>query len=63
MKIVFLPEFDEPPAPAGGPRSDAAPEPDRVAGPAYVVEVPAVPPPAPADRFSDTEWSAFMDLS
>jgi hypothetical protein len=62
MKIVFLPEFDDVPAPASGPPAEAVPEPDRVAGPAYVVEVPAVPP-TTADRFSDTEWSALMGLS
>lgn len=57
MKIVFLPEFLKS-APAAAP----APDPDRAAGPAYVVEVPTAAP-APADRLSDTEWSAFMGLS
>jgi hypothetical protein len=67
MKIVFLPEFDDLPPGAGGPAAGATPEPDRVAGRAYTVEVPAAVPTTTTstttDRFSDTEWSAFMDLS
>lgn len=60
MKIVFLPEFDKDRSP--GADSDAAPEPDRVAGVAYVVEVPTTPTTS-VDRLSDTEWSALMGLN
>lgn len=57
MRIIFLPESDSPP-----PAAPPAPVPDRVAGPSFVVEVPAADSP-PADRLSDTEWSALMGLS
>lgn len=64
MKIILLPDFDRALAPARGPTAGAAPapEPDRVAGPAYVVEMPTVPP-TTDDRLSDTEYSALMGLS
>lgn len=60
MKIVFLREFDTDHSPAAD--ADPAPEPDRVAGTACVVEVPSAPT-TPSDRLSDTEWSALMGLN
>jgi hypothetical protein len=65
MKIVLLPDFDKKP-PADG--TTAAGQParpvDRVAGPAYVVDVPLpLSLPAPADELSASEWSAFAGLS
>jgi hypothetical protein len=60
MKIILLPDFDKELTPAPG--RPAAGGTDRVAGPAYVVEVPTAAPTAD-DRLSDTEYSALMGLS
>jgi hypothetical protein len=63
MKIVLLPEFDKKP-PADGTTAAGHPAGpvDRVAGPAYVVDVP-LPLTAPTDELSASEWSAFAGLS
>lgn len=61
MKIILLPDFDKEIAPTPG-QPAAARETDGAAGPAYVVEVPSVPP-TTDDRLSDTEYSALMGLS
>lgn len=61
MKIVLLPDFDKQPEPTPA-NPAAARAADRVAGTAYVVEVPTAPP-TTDDRLSDTEYSALMGLS
>ena len=61
MKIILLPDFDKELTRAPGKPAAAGPT-DREAGPAYVVEVPSVPP-TTDDRLSDTEYSALMGLS
>ena len=66
MRIILLPETDIDRNGIGGPPSadDPAQPVDRIAGPAYVVDLNVdVKPAAAGDELTASEWSAFAGLS
>lgn len=65
MRIILLPETDSDRNGISGPLAadDPARHVDRVAGPAYVVDLNVDVKPAAGDELTASEWSAFAGLS